>query len=119
MKLLYVPLILSLTFLSSCSSDKLQERLVVNTVEADRPALPLVQPVPLQLEPTKYFVLTPDTAQAVFQALKDQGIEPVIVGTTVAGFSIIVTNNVKVQQLIQQYQTDVAQQHKYYTSPTN
>lgn len=119
MKLLYALLIISLTSLSSCTSQQLTAALDINTIEEERPPLTLVPPTPVRLETTKYFVLTPDTAQAVFQGLKDQGIEPVIVGTTVSGFSIIVTNNVKVQQLIQQYQADIAAQHKYYTTPTN
>jgi len=79
----------------------------------------LVQPVPLNLQNVKYYVITPDNASTIFDEMKKDGIEPVIVGTTVEGFSVILTNNVKIQQLIQKYQRDVAEQQKYYQNPVN
>ena len=60
-----------------------------------------------------------DNANAIFEEMKKEGIEPVIIGTSVEGFSVIVTNNVKLQQLIQKYQSDVAAQQKYYSTPIN
>jgi len=116
---LHVLLILSLTFLSSCTTTGLFKRLDVNTVEKARPTLQLTQPVPLNLQNPKYYVITPDNANAIFEEMKKEGIEPVIIGTSVEGFSVIVTNNVKLQQLIQKYQSDVAAQQKYYSTPIN
>lgn len=116
---LHALLIVSLTFLSSCTTSGLFKHLDVNTVEKARPPLLLFQPVPPNLETPKYYVITPDNASAIFEAMKKEGIEPVIIGTSVEGFSVIVTNNVKLQQLIQKYQSDIAAQQKYYLTPTN
>ena len=109
---------LTLTFLTSCTSS-LEKRLDVNTIENKRPAYQITQPEPLNLTDVTYYVLTPDNVNEVFEKLKKQGIEPVIIGTTVDGFTTIVINNVKIQQLIQKYQKDIIEQNNYYTENKN
>lgn len=116
------PLIVLLTgslILMGCTSPGLEKRLKVTTIEETRPTLAIPPTEPLDLETPRYFVITPETSEAVFEALKKEGLQPVIVGTTVGGLSVIITNNVKIQQIIQKYQDDIKAQQKYYTSPVN
>lgn len=118
LKLSSVILLLFLTFLTSCST-LLQERLDVNTVEKPRPELNLQQPEKLNLDNVQYYVITPENANEVFKEIKEKGFEPVIIGTTSEGFAFIVSNNIKIQQLIEKYQNYIIQQNNYYSPKPN
>ena len=118
LKLSNVILLLFLTFLTSCST-VLQERLDVNTVENSRPELNLQQPEKLDLDDVEYYVITPENVNEVFKQLKEKGVEPIIIGTTSQGFVFIVSNNIKIQQLMEKYQNYIIQQNKYYSSKPN
>ena len=118
MKFLNVMLIISLTFLSSCNT-ALFKRLDVNTIETPRPTYEVVQPKPVVIPEIKYYVITPENVDKVFDQMQQQGLEPVLIGTTVEGFTYIVTNNVQIQQLLQKYQKDIIEQNKYYSTPAN
>ena len=115
MKFQSVILIFCLTFLSSCGTT-LFKRLDVNTVEEKRPDYVTVQPEPLKMEEVKFFVITPKNVDEVFKQLDEQGLEPIIIGTSIQGYTMILTDNVKIQQLLQKYQTDIIEMQKYYTT---
>lgn len=111
---------LFLISLTGCSSlfTARESKLQVSTVEEDRPPLVLPQAEQLSLDNPTYYVLTPDTTEKIFKEMKEKGIEPIIIGTTVDGYSVILTNNVKIQQLMKKYQDDIKAQKKYYTTPS-
>ena len=111
------PLLLLLTSLTSCGTDATVTRLNETTVEVVRPPLNLLQPAPLKLDDPQWVVVTPSNVEAVFAALRASGQDPVIVGTSVGGFKLIVVNNLKVRQLIEEYQAEVAAQKQYYETP--
>jgi protein involved in sex pheromone biosynthesis len=116
--LLSLSLILPLT---GCSSffEQREAKIKITTTEKERPALILPQAEQLNLENPTYYVLTPDTTEKIFKEMKERGIEPVIIGTTVEGYSVILTNNVKIRQLMKKYQDDIKAQKKYYTTPVH
>ena len=108
---LIVCALLSLTLIGCSSSPK------VITIKAEP-----IDPVPLilpdvdriELESTKFYVVTELNYQKVFDELREKNYDPVIFGVTDDGYEILSVNNAKVLQMVQQQRAIIKAYKEYY-----
>ena len=81
-----------------------------------------IDPVPLilpdvdrlELENTKFYVVTEKNAQEVFDKLREKNYDPVIFGVTDDGYEILSVNRAKLLQLVQQQKAIILAYKEYY-----
>lgn len=86
-----------------------------------------IDPVPLilpdvdrlELENTKFYVITEKNYQEIFDKLREKNYDPVIFGVTDDGYEILSINHAKILQLVQQQKTIIIAYKEYYERQTN
>ena len=81
-----------------------------------------IDPVPLilpdvdslELEDTKFYVVTEENYAKVFEELSKKNYDPVIFGVTDDGFEILSVNNAKVLQMVMQQKAVITAYKNYY-----
>lgn len=68
----------------------------------------------LELEDTKFYVVTEENYAKVFAELTKKKYDPVIFGVTDDGFQILAVNNAKVLQLVMQQKAVITAYRNYY-----
>ena len=68
----------------------------------------------LELEDTKFYVVTEENYAEVFAELTKKNYDPVIFGVTDDGFQILAVNNAKVLQLVMQQKAVIIAYKNYY-----
>ena len=68
----------------------------------------------LELEDTKFYVITEENYQTIFDELRKKNYEPVIFGVTDDGYQILSVNNAKVLQLVMQQSIVIEAYKDYY-----
>jgi len=68
----------------------------------------------LELEDTKFYVVTEENYATVFKELTKKKYDPVIFGVTDDGFQILAVNNAKVLQLVMQQKAVISAYKNYY-----
>ena len=68
----------------------------------------------IELESTKFYVVTELNYQKVFDELREKNYDPVIFGVTDDGYEILSVNNAKVLQMVQQQRAIIKAYKEYY-----
>jgi len=109
---LAVLLSLTLIVLSGCSSSPKVIHIKAEPIDPVPLILPDVDS--LELEDTKFYVVTEENYAKVFEELSKKNYDPVIFGVTDDGFEILSVNNAKVLQMVMQQKAVITAYKNYY-----
>ena len=104
--------------LSSCASfnlfkDKVKE-VEVQTIEVERQKLNLKVPSPVNLEETKWIVITPSNVEEVWKLLKNDKKDIVLFGLTDDEYQTLSVNLTKLRNIIEQQRIILFKYKEYY-----
>ena len=105
-----VSLIVSMKFLTSCSSVK---ELSIFKEEVKRQPLALEKPTPLQMEKIQWIIVTSENAEEVFKKMEEQGLDPVLFGLTDNDYQLIAKNFARIRNQLK-IQNDIIDKYKEY-----
>ncbi len=83
-------------------------------VDIDRPQLNLPPVDVLQLDSVDWLIITEDNYKQVFDALKKQGLNPVIFGLSENGYKRLAINTAKIRSMISQQKSVMEAYRLYY-----
>ena len=109
---------IGLLLLSSCASfnlfkDKVKE-VEVQTTEVERQKLNLKVPSPVNLEETKWIVITPSNVEEVWKLLKNDKKDIVLFGLTDDEYQTLSVNLTKLRNIIEQQRIILFKYKEYY-----
>ena len=84
-------LALAILMMTGCSA------LRIISAPADKPALNIQNPAPLELQDIEFYVLTKENAIQVLDELDKKGLKPVIIGLSGKGYKILALNVDKIK----------------------
>ena len=113
---LIVCVLILLTLIGCSSSPK-----VIHIKAEPIDPVPLILPNVdrLELENTKFYVITEENYQEVFDKLRGKNYDPVIFGVTDDGYELLSVNRSKILQLVQQQKAIIIAHKEYYHRQTN
>ena len=100
-------------FLTSCSTSK---QLEIFSKPIERQPLALEDPVLPKLEDIKWYIITSENADEVFNKLNEKGIDPVLFGLTDKDYQLIAKNFAQIRNHLK-LQNDIIKQYKEYYEP--
>lgn len=80
----------------------------------DKPTLVLPEADEVRMREVKWFIITPENAEAVFEELRKQGNSVVLFGLTADGYENISLNLSDIRQYLQQQQSIIGAYKGYY-----
>ena len=109
---------IGLLLLSSCASfnlfkDKVKQ-VEVQTTEVERQKLNLKVPSPVNLEETKWIVITPSNVEEVWKVLKNDKKDIVLFGLTDDEYQTLSLNLTKLRNIIEQQRIILFKYKEYY-----
>ena len=104
--------ILGLTLLAGCSSTPRQIEISAKPIE--KPKLVLPPADELRLKDLEWVVINEENAQEVWERLKKDKKDPVLIGLTDDGYEIIAMNMSDIMKLLQQQKAIIAAYQNYY-----
>lgn len=105
--------VLSILLLSACSTIS---PIQTQSIPVEREPLNLPMAQPLELSSPSWVIITPDNADEVFEYLKDQGYDPVIIGLTDSGYEKLSIDFAEIRQHINTQRKILLQYKQYYES---
>ena len=107
-----VLLSLTLIGLQGCSSKPKVIHIKAEPIDPVPLILPKVDR--LELEDTKFYVITANNWEEIFAELEKKNYDPVIFGVTDDGYQILSVNNAKVLQMVMQQKAVIEAYEQYY-----
>ena len=104
--------ILGLTLLAGCSSTPRQ--IEISTKPIEKPKLVLPPADELRLKDLEWVVINEENAQEVWERLKKDKKDPVLIGLTDDGYEILAMNISDIMKLLQQQKAIIAAYQSYY-----
>jgi len=104
--------ILGLTLLAGCSSTPRQIEISAKPIE--KPKLVLPPADELRLKDLEWVVINEENAQEVWERLKKDKKDPVLIGLTDDGYEILAMNISDIMKLLQQQKAIIAAYQSYY-----
>ena len=104
--------ILGLTLLAGCSSTPRQIEISAKPIE--KPKLVLPPADELRLKDLEWVVINEENAQEVWERLKKDKKDPVLIGLTDDGYEILAMNISDIMKLLQQQKAIIAAYKAYY-----
>jgi hypothetical protein len=91
----------------------------VVTKAQERTRLDLKDPAPLDLDPksVKWYVITKENAQQVFEELEKSGADPVLFGLTDKGYENLAISIAEIRNLIESQRVVIIKYKEYYEPP--
>ncbi len=100
-------------FLTGCSIGG-EKKIKIFSVEKPREKLNYEMPTPLQMEESKWIIITSKNADEVFKKLEEAGIDPVLFGITDKDFQVLARNFAQIRQKLQETNNLLEEYKKYY-----
>jgi hypothetical protein len=110
-------LLLAAIFLSACSTPQ-PRPITVSSSPVDRPELVLPSPDRIQTRTVDWVIITPDTAEAVFERIRATGRPVTFFALTENGYEALALNLNDLRTFIQQLQTIIQAYENYYAQST-
>lgn len=107
-----LPLISGCSILPKWGSDV--KPIEVKTVAVEKTRLNLKDPTPLQARDVQWIVITPENAEAVFQKLRDENMDVVIIGLTDTGYEQLSLTMAEIKNYIAQQKAIIVKYKEYY-----
>jgi hypothetical protein len=108
---------LAIVLLSACSTPQ-PRPITVSSSPVDRPELVLPSPDRIQTRPVEWIIVTPDTAEAVFERIRATGRPVTFFALTENGYEALALNLNDLRTFIQQLQTIIVAYENYYAQST-
>ena len=108
---------LAIVLLSGCVSSQ-PRPITVSASPVDRPELVLPSPDRIQTRPVEWIIVTPDTAEAVFERIRATGRPVTFFALTENGYEALALNLNDLRTFIQQLQTIIVAYENYYAQST-
>lgn len=109
---LLLPLISGCSLLPTWSSKVAP--IEVKTVAVEKTRLNLKEPSPLIARDVQWVVITPENAEAVFQKLRDENTDVVLIGLTDTGYEQLSLTIAEVKNYIAQQKAIIVKYKEYY-----
>ena len=107
-----LPLISGCSILPKWGSDV--KPIEVKTVAVEKTRLNLKDPPPLEARDVQWIVITPENAEAVFQKLRDENIDVVLIGLTDVGYEQLSLTMAEIKNYIAQQKAIIVKYKEYY-----
>ena len=107
-----LPLISGCSILPKWGSDV--KPIEVKTVAQEKTRLNLKEPAPLEARDVQWIVITPENAEAVFQKLRDENIDVVLIGLTDVGYEQLSLTMAEIKNYIAQQKAIIVKYKEYY-----
>ena len=107
-----LPLISGCSILPKWGSDV--KPIEVKTVAVEKTRLNLKDPPPLEARDVQWIVITPENAEAVFQNLRDENIDVVLIGLTDVGYEQLSLTMAEIKNYIAQQKAIIVKYKEYY-----
>jgi len=99
---------------SACSRTAVQEPVEIRTRPAEMPELILPNADPIQTRPVEWIIITEENYEQVFQRLKNNRREPVLIGLTDQGYENLALNLNDLRTFIQQQNSIILAYRNFY-----
>jgi hypothetical protein len=109
---LLLPLISGCSILPKWGSDV--KPIEVKTVAQEKTRLNLKEPAPLEARDVQWIVITPENAESVFQRLRDENIDVVLIGLTDVGYEQLALTMAEIKNYIAQQKAIIVKYKEYY-----
>jgi hypothetical protein len=107
-----LPLISGCSILPKWGSDV--KPIEVKTVAQEKTRLNLKEPTPLEARDVQWIVITPENAEEVFQRLRDENIDVVLIGLTDVGYEQLSLTMAEIKNYIAQQKAIIVKYKEYY-----
>ena len=107
-----LPLISGCSILPKWGSDV--KPIEVKTVAVEKTRLNLKDPPPLEARDVQWIIITPENAEAVFQRLRDENIDVVLIGLTDVGYEQLSLTMAEIKNYIAQQKAIIVKYKEYY-----
>ena len=107
-----LPLISGCSILPRWGSDV--KPIEVKTVAQEKTRLNLKEPAPLEARDVQWIVITPENAESVFQRLRDENIDVVLIGLTDVGYEQLSLTMAEIKNYIAQQKAIIVKYKEYY-----
>ena len=107
-----LPLISGCSILPKWGSDV--KPIEVKTVAVEKTRLNLKDPPPLEARDVQWVIITPENAEAVFQRLRDENIDVVLIGLTDVGYEQLSLTMAEIKNYIAQQKAIIVKYKEYY-----
>lgn len=107
-----LPLISGCSILPKWGSDV--KPIEVKTVAVEKTRLNLKDPAPLEARDVQWIVITPENAEAVFQRLRDENMDVVLIGLTDTGYEQLSLTMAEIKNYIAQQKAIIVKYKEYY-----
>jgi hypothetical protein len=112
---LLLPLISGCSILPKWSSSVAP--IEVKTVAQEKTRLNLREPAPLEARDVQWIVITPENAEAVFQKLREENVDAVLIGLTDVGYEQLSLTMAEIKNYIAQQKAIIVKYKEYYEPP--
>jgi len=112
---LLLPLISGCSILPKWSSSVAP--IEVKTVAQEKTRLNLREPAPLEARDIQWIVITPENAEAVFQKLREENVDAVLIGLTDIGYEQLSLTMAEIKNYIAQQKAIIVKYKEYYEPP--
>ena len=86
----------------------------IKTVAVEKTRLNLKDPAPLEARDVQWIVITPENAEAVFQKLRDENMDVVLIGLTDTGYEQLSLTMAEIKNYIAQQKAIIVKYKEYY-----
>ena len=107
-----LPLISGCSILPKWGSDV--KPIEVKTVAVEKTRLNLKDPPPLEARDVQWIVITPENTETVFQKLRDENIDVVLIGLTDVGYGQLSLPMAEIKNYIAQQKAIIVKYKEYY-----
>ena len=107
-----LPLISGCSILPKWGSDV--KPIEVKTVAVEKTRLNLKDPPPLEARDVQWIVITPENTETVFQKLRDENIDVVLIGLTDVGYEQLSLTMAEIKNYIAQQKAIIVKYKEYY-----
>ena len=107
-----LPLISGCSILPKWGSDV--KPIEVKTVAVEKTRLNLKDPPPLEARDVQWIVITPENTETIFQKLRDENIDVVLIGLTDVGYEQLSLTMAEIKNYIAQQKAIIVKYKEYY-----
>lgn len=91
--------------------------ITVKTEAVARTPLNLPDPAPLKMREVQWLVITPENAEQIWQKLKDEKKDLMLIALTDEGYEMLAMNIAEIKNLIAQQRSVIIKYKEYYEPP--
>jgi hypothetical protein len=112
-----LPLISGCSFLPKWGFGSDVKPIEVKTVAQEKTRLNLKEPAPLQAREFQWIVITPENAEQVFEKLRSENMDVVLIGLTDVGYEQLSLTMAEIKNYISQQRAIIIKYKEYYEPP--